>query len=78
MTSACRSCHRAATAQALEYRKGAEKAHYPNLLQCDVCERELCSDCLEIYDILSGHDFLCHDCAHQFRVQGGPISARTS
>jgi hypothetical protein len=39
------------------------------MLQCDVCERYACSECLQVYDILSGYDFLCHDCARGF----GPL-----
>jgi hypothetical protein len=34
-----------------------------------VCERFACSECLEVYDILSGDDFLCHTCARVFRTQ---------
>ena len=34
-------------------------------MQCDVCERFACAACLEVYDILSGYDFLCHTCARE-------------
>jgi hypothetical protein len=36
------------------------------MLQCDVCERYACADCLQVYDIFSGYDFLCHECARGF------------
>jgi hypothetical protein len=35
-------------------------------LQCDVCERYACALCLEVYNIFSGYDFLCHICAQTF------------
>ena len=35
-------------------------------LQCDICERYACADCLQVYDIFSGYDFLCHECARTF------------
>ena len=37
----------------------------PRLLQCDICERYACADCLRVYDIYSGYDFLCHECARE-------------
>ena len=41
-------------------------------LQCDICERELCAACLSVYDIISGYDFLCRDCAAAFpRARAG-------
>jgi hypothetical protein len=40
--------------------------HQESLLQCDVCERYACAECLQVYDILSGYDFLCHECAQGF------------
>lgn len=46
---------------------------HATLLQCDVCERFACAECLEVYDILSGYDFLCDECARQF---GGPPAER--
>jgi hypothetical protein len=39
------------------------------MLQCDVCERYACAECLQVYDIFSGYDFLCHECARGF----GPL-----
>ena len=36
------------------------------LLQCDICERYACAECLQVYDIFSGYDFLCHECAQGF------------
>ena len=40
--------------------------HNEALLQCDVCERYACAECLEVYNIFSGYDFLCHTCAQTF------------
>lgn len=40
--------------------------HNEGFLQCDVCERFACAECLKVYDILSGYDFLCHECAEAF------------
>ena len=52
--------------------------HHDSLLQCDVCERFVCGECLEVYDILSGDDFLCHACAHAFHKPfGGPLPPGT-
>jgi len=45
--------------------RGSELVRHATLLQCDVCERFACAECLEVYDILSGYDFLCHECARQ-------------
>ena len=39
-----------------------------SLLQCDVCERYACADCLSVYDILSGYDFLCDACAREIET----------
>jgi len=61
----CQSCRQAVTESRLEYRRGAEVVHNPALLQCDICERFACADCLKVYDICSGYDFLCHECAHE-------------
>jgi hypothetical protein len=63
----CQSCSRTANDSVLRYRKGEEFVRHDALLQCDVCERFACGDCLEVYDILSGDDFLCHTCAHVFQ-----------
>jgi hypothetical protein len=40
--------------------------HNDAFLQCDICERYACAECLSVYDILSGYDFLCHECAKGF------------
>lgn len=61
--SSCQACRRAVSGAQLSYRKGNERVHHETLLQCDVCERFACAECLEVYDILSGYDFLCHECA---------------
>lgn len=61
----CQSCHRPQNPEALAYRKGEARVSHASFLQCDVCERLLCSACLQIYDILSGEDFLCSACAAQ-------------
>ena len=62
----CQSCRRPASGTLLTYRKGASVVHNESLLQCDICERYACADCLQVYDIISGYDFLCHDCARRF------------
>jgi hypothetical protein len=72
--SLCQSCRRAPTESRLQYRRWEAIVHNPDLLQCDVCERFACAECLRVYDILSGYDFLCHDCARELldaRVRGG-------
>jgi hypothetical protein len=61
----CRCCRRVPDAARLDYRRGDRVVRNGALLQCDVCERLACADCLGVYDILSGYDFLCHDCARQ-------------
>jgi hypothetical protein len=38
-----------------------------SFLQCDICERYACAECLQVYDIFSGYDFLCHECAQSFQ-----------
>jgi hypothetical protein len=40
--------------------------HNETFLQCDICERYACAECLQVYDIFSGYDFLCHECARSF------------
>lgn len=62
----CQSCRRPADERSLSYRKGPAVLRRENLLQCDVCERYACAECLQVYDILSEYDFLCHDCARVF------------
>lgn len=54
----------------MTYRRGAGVVHHESLLQCDVCERYACAECLEVYDILSGYDFLCHTCARNLVPTG--------
>jgi hypothetical protein len=71
--SSCQSCRRVPTAALLDYRKGTAVVHNDTFLQCDICERYACADCLQVYDILSAYDFLCHDCAHAF---GDPVPYR--
>jgi hypothetical protein len=61
----CESCRRAVDASRLEYRRGDHVLHHSSLLQCDICERFACAECLRVYDILSGYDFLCHECARE-------------
>lgn len=69
--SNCQSCRRAATDTLLSYRKGSSVVKNEGFLQCDVCERYACADCLQVYDIFSGYDFLCHDCARSFGPPAG-------
>ena len=68
-SSTCQSCRRSATEMLLTYRKGDDIVRHEALLQCDICERFACAECLQVYDIFSGYDFLCHECARGF---GGP------
>jgi hypothetical protein len=51
------------TQSRLVYQRGTESVHNADMLQCDICERYACADCLRVYDICSGYDFLCHACA---------------
>jgi hypothetical protein len=69
-TSTCQSCHNPQTDALLRYRKGAAEVRNEGFLQCDICERYACADCLQVYDIFSGYDFLCHECARGFE---GPV-----
>jgi hypothetical protein len=62
----CQACRKHATPMLLTYRKGSATVHNEALLQCDVCERFACAECLEVYNIFSGYDFLCHTCAQSF------------
>jgi hypothetical protein len=67
----CQSCQRPPTEERLRYRKGdSEEVRNERFLQCDICERYACADCLRVYDIISGYDFLCHDCAKAFSKPG--------
>ena len=65
--SNCQSCRQSATAARLDYRKGSAVVHNDTFLQCDICERYACAECLEVYEIFSGYDFLCHECAQGFQ-----------
>jgi hypothetical protein len=65
-SSTCQSCRRPADDTLLSYRKGDDIVRHETLLQCDICERFACAECLQVYDIFSGYDFLCHDCARGF------------
>ncbi len=42
----CQACQRPASPAALAYRKGDRLVSHDSFLQCDVCERLLCADCL--------------------------------
>ena len=66
MSTNCQSCRRPVSEPLLSYKKGTGTVHNDGFLQCDVCERYACADCLQVYDILSGYDFLCHECARAF------------
>jgi len=66
--ASCQSCRRTVTEGSLDYRRGAAVVHQRNLLQCDVCERFACADCLRVYDIFSGYDFLCDACAREMEM----------
>ena len=70
----CQSCHRTASEALFSYRRGTTLVHNEGFLQCDICERFACSECLQVYDILSGYDFLCHECAKEF---GTPPAGQT-
>jgi hypothetical protein len=54
----------------LNYRRGTAHLHNEGLLQCDICERYACADCLKVYNILSGYDFVCHECARELGEPG--------
>jgi hypothetical protein len=66
IASTCQSCQRTPTEAVLRYRKGQDEVKNEGLLQCDICERYACAECLQVYDIFSGYDFLCHACAGTF------------
>ena len=63
--STCQSCRRPVTGSLLSYQKGSTVICQEALLQCDICERFACAECLKVYDIFSGYDFLCHECARE-------------
>jgi len=62
----CQSCRRPATVQSLTYARGQAVVHHETLLQCDVCERYACAECLQVYQIVSAYDFICHECVLSF------------
>jgi hypothetical protein len=69
----CQSCQQAVDEGRLTYSRGQDVVKNEALLQCDICERFACADCLRVYDIYSGYDFLCHECArelHEARLKG--------
>jgi hypothetical protein len=65
-SNTCQSCRRPPGEGLLSYRKGHDVVRNDAMLQCDVCERYACAECLQVYDIFSGYDFLCHECARGF------------
>ncbi len=67
MNATCQACRRPASGSLLSYKKGSTVVVNESLLQCDICERYACADCLQVYDIFSGYDFLCHECARGFQ-----------
>jgi hypothetical protein len=68
----CQACRRVPTESMLRYHRGVDVVHHESLLQCDICERFACAECLKVYDIISGYDFLCHECAHELGAPGPP------
>jgi hypothetical protein len=71
LPSSCQSCRGVPSASLLAYRKGSEVVSHETLLQCDMCDRFACAECLQVYEILSGYDFVCHDCAQQLLPKPG-------
>ena len=68
----CQSCRRPPSESLLSYSRGTSVVRNDSFLQCDICERYACAECLQVYDIFSGYDFLCHECAKGFEgPQGG-------
>lgn len=63
--ASCQSCRQTVTESRLLYRRGDAVVHNHGLLQCDICERYACADCLRVYDIYSGYDFICNECARE-------------
>jgi hypothetical protein len=64
----CQACRRVATESMLRYHRGVDVVHHESLLQCDICERFACAECLKVYDIISG----CHQCARELGAPGPP------
>lgn len=69
----CDACRRPADASRLEYRGKGRAIRNAALVQCDVCERFVCAECMQVYEIVSGYDFLCNDCARE--VEPGALRA---
>lgn len=67
----CQSCRRTPTESLLLYKKKDGVVRNDALLQCDICERYACAECLQVYDILSGYDFVCHECIRQLQPPPG-------
>jgi hypothetical protein len=70
----CQSCRQTVTEGRLVYRRGDQVVRNHALLQCDICERFACAECLRVYDLCSGYDFICHACARELqkaRLLGG-------
>jgi hypothetical protein len=65
--SHCQSCRQTVSEGRLAYRRGKDVVRNEAFLQCDICERFACAECLRVYDIYSGYDFLCHECARELR-----------
>ena len=53
-SNTCQSCRRPPGEGLLSYRKGHDVVRNDAMLQCDVCERYACAECLQVYDIFSG------------------------
>lgn len=66
--SSCQSCRQTVSEGRLTYRRGEDVVRNEALLQCDICERFACAECLRVYDIYSGYDFLCHECARELQL----------
>jgi len=62
----CQSCRRPADERLLRYTRDGAVLRREGLLQCDVCERYACAECLQVYQIVSSYDFICHDCVTSF------------
>jgi hypothetical protein len=67
VSATCQSCRRPPTDSLLRYKKGNTVVCNEAFLQCDICERYACAECLQVYDIFSGYDFMCHECARGFQ-----------
>lgn len=72
----CQCCRRPAEPADLRYSRSEVIVHKGSLLQCDVCERYACPECLRVYDILSGYDFLCDACARELGQARQEVASR--